>query len=94
MLPASVIRRALAERDVSVGLVSQIKQRMEKAGESDRQKSAPVKTAVKKSATKKSTPPTSKALTADNLIEAKKLVNDLGGIDRARQALKYLEELG
>jgi hypothetical protein len=31
-----------------------------------------------------------KALTADELVEAKKLVDELGGIDQAREALKYL----
>jgi hypothetical protein len=47
--------------------------------------------------TKKTTAATSraaKALTADDLVEAKKLVDELGGIDQAREALKYLEELG
>jgi hypothetical protein len=33
-------------------------------------------------------------LLAKNLVEAKKLVDELGGIDQTRRALKYLEELG
>jgi hypothetical protein len=36
----------------------------------------------------------SNSLTADELLETKKLVDELGGIDRARKALKYREELG
>jgi hypothetical protein len=101
----STILPALAERgiDVSVALVGQIKQRMKKSGESGSGKSMAKKKAVKKkltsrkAMTKKTTAATSraaKALTADDLVEAKKLVDDLGGIDQTREALKYLEELG
>lgn len=32
-------------------------------------------------------------ITAEDLKEAKKLVNELGGIEQVRRALKYLEEL-
>ncbi len=91
---------------MSVALVGQIKQRMKKSGESSGQKSASAhakKSTGKKTAKKQvgrkatatiSTPSTSKALTADDLMEAKKLIDELGGIEQARRALKYLEELG
>jgi hypothetical protein len=36
---------------------------------------------------------TARNLTAADLLEAKKLINELGGIDAARSKLKYLEEL-
>ena len=105
---ASVVIPDLASRGikVSVALVGQIKQRMKKSGESGGQKSASApakkstaKKAAKKRASKKATATkatrsTSKAVTADDLMEAKKLVDELGGIDQARKALKYLEELG
>jgi hypothetical protein len=102
---ASTILPALAERgiDVSVALVGQIKQRMKKSGESGSGESRAKKKAVKKKVVgrkamaKKTTAtssPAAKALTADDLMEAKKLVDELGGIDQAREALKYLEELG
>jgi hypothetical protein len=86
-----------------VALVGQIKQRMKESGESGSGKSTAKKKAVKKKVagrkamTKKTTATSSraaKALTADDLVEAKKLVNELGGIDQAREALKYLEDLG
>ena len=97
---ASTIRPALAERgiDVSLALVGQIKQRMKESGGSGISTSpAKKRTVKKKSAGRKATrkKATSRnALSAENLVEAKKLVDDLGGIDQARQALKYLEKLG
>ena len=50
------------------------------------------KSAGRKATRKKAT--SRNGLSADNLVEAKRLVDELGGIDQARQALKYLEELG
>jgi hypothetical protein len=102
---ASTILPALAERgiDVSVALVSQIKQRLKNSGESGsgkpttKKKAGRKKVAGRKAMTKKTTATSSraaKALTADDLVEAKKLVDELGGIDQAREALKYLENLG
>ena len=100
---ASVVIPDLASRGikVSVALVGQIKQRMKKSGETGGQKSAsaPAKKPAKKRSGKKatatkSTRSTSNSLTADDLMEAKKLVDELGGVDQARRALKYLEDLG
>ena len=83
---ASVVVPELAQGGINVSpaLVSQVKKRMKQAGGSDGQKAAK-KTTAKRSAN---------SLTAENLVEAKKLVDELGGIEQARQALKYLEELG
>lgn len=102
---ASTIRPALAKRgiDVSVALVGQIKQRMKNAGEPGASSAPPKKKAAKRKNARKKTAanktvaasrPTSNTLTADDLMEAKKLVDELGGIDQARKALLYLEELG
>lgn len=100
---ASVVIPDLAARGikVSVALVGQIKQRMKKSGEQGGQKpaSAPAKKSAKTRARKKATateftPSTSKGLTADDLMEAKKLVDELGGIEQARRARNYREELG
>jgi hypothetical protein len=102
---ASTILPALAARgiDVSVALVSQIKQRLKNSGESGsgksttKKKAGRKKVAGRKAMTKKTTATSSRAanaLTADDLVEAKKLVDELGGIDQAREALKYLENLG
>ena len=91
---ASVVVPEMAERGINVSpaLVSQVKKRMKESGQLDGQKAATKKSGSKKSSPKKSAP--ANALTAENLVEAKKLVNELGGIDQARQALKFLEELG
>ena len=91
---ASTIRPALAERgiDVSIALVGQIKQRMKKSGGPGSKKKTAKKKAARMAASRQ--PASANTLTAENLVEAKKLVDDLGGIDQARQALKYLEELG
>ena len=94
---ASVVIPELAQRgiNVSVALVSQVKKRMKQAGQLDGQNLEGQKAATKKSAAKKAAPKKSaKTLTADDLVEAKKLVDELGGMDQARQALEYLEELG
>ena len=63
--------------------------------------SAKKKTGKKKSATVRRGAPKKKAaakrgaaaLTVEDLLEAKKLVNDLGGIDEVRKALDALERL-
>ncbi len=96
---ASTIRPALAERgiNVSLALVGQIKHRMNDSGGSGSKRKTAKKTVGRKKAARKATPrkaASGSALSAANLVEAKKLVDDLGGIDQARQALKYLEELG
>ena len=101
---ASTIRPALAERgiDVSLALVGQIKKRMKESGGSgSKKKTAKKKVAKKKVARKKvarkgslKKATSANALSAADLVEAKKLVDGLGGIGHARKALKYLEELG
>ena len=94
---ASVVVPELAKRGIKVSpaLVSQVKQRMKQAGDLDGQKTTAKKRPGRRSSTRKpTTVSTSKALTANDLVEAKKRVDDLGGIDQARKALKYLEELG
>jgi hypothetical protein len=58
-----------------------------------KKKAVKKKMAGRKAMTKKTTATSSrptKALTTDDLVEAKKLVDELGGIDQAREALKYL----
>ncbi len=94
----SVIIPDLAARgiDVTANLIHQVKRRMNESG-GQPAASAPVKKRRgRKPAAKASAPrsSTSNRLTAENLVEAKKLVDELGGIDQARKALKYLEELG
>lgn len=97
---ASTIRPALADRgiDVSVALVGQIKQRMKKSGGSNGASATPTKKSAKKKRTGKPAnrqkTGSSKAITADDLVEAKKFADELGGIDQARKALEYLKELG
>ena len=104
---ASTIVPELAQRgiDVSPALVNQIKTRMKRAGELGGGSAETVgkKTpgAKKKARRKRSTTKSvngagnrSGALSADDLIAAKKLADELGGIGQARTALKYLEELG
>ena len=96
--------------DVSPALVTQVKTRMKRSGDlggtagvtgetagkktggKKRAKKRARGTNVKKSATRVGT--ASNTLTADELLETKKLVDELGGIDRARRALQYLEDLG
>jgi hypothetical protein len=92
---ASVIRPALAERgiDVSVALIGQIKQWMKKSGGKATKKKAAKKTPAGKQAAPRESV-SAKTLTAEDLVDAKKLVDELGGIDQARKALEYLEELG
>ena len=99
---ASTIRPALAERgiDVSLALVGQIKQRMKESGGSGTSTKPPRKEPKRKRPERKCRKATRKkatsgnALSAADLVEAKKLVDGLGGIGQARKALKYLEELG
>lgn len=106
---ASTIIPELAQRgiDVSPGLVNQVKTGMKRSGDlvgtagatagkktvgKKRAKKRARGTNVKKSAMTSGT--ASNTLTADELLETKKLVDSLGGIDRARRALQFLEDLG
>ena len=87
---ASIVVPALGQRGIKVSpaLVSQVKKRMKQAGNLDGHNAATNASASRTSGAK------SKTLTAENLVDAKKLVDELGGIDQARKALKFLEELG
>ena len=96
--------------EIQPGFVNNVKSQMKKATQgsngqavaSEPAPTTPNATGKKKSRKKKAArtnaapaaSPKSRSLTADNLVEAKKLVDELGGIDQARKALKYLEELG
>jgi len=87
---ASKIIPELAKRGINVSpaLVSQIKQRLKKSGNP----TAPEKRAGAKK-TMRNESRSGSDLTADKLVEAKKLVEELGGLDQARGALSFLEEL-
>ena len=80
------VAAALAERGiiVSVGLVSNIKY-------SKRHKKRGAKRVV--TAARATSRATGSALSAADLIEAKKLVDQLGGVAQARKALETLEQL-
>ncbi len=60
-----------------------------------KKKTGQKKPAKKKTASAKPAASAAKspAITADDLYEAKKLADELGGIDRVREALKALEQL-
>ena len=71
---------------VSPGLVSNVKYSKPRAGGKKRRGRPPGRRAKREGAT-------NGALTAADLLEAKKLVDQLGGIDQAQQALATLDEL-
>ena len=101
---ASVVVAELAQRRIKVSraLVDQVKQRMKKSGDlggsgemvatKTTKKRGGGRTGAKKSVTGAGS--RSNALTAEDLVAAKKLADELGGIDQARKALKYLDDLG
>ena len=72
---------------------------MKQAGDVDGQKTTAKKTTKKRAgrkagAKKATTASMSKALTAENLVQAKKLVDDLGGIEQARRRWRFWRSWG
>ncbi len=91
---ATVVIPALAKEGITVspGLVNNIRSQLKKVGTT--------KKAAKKRAAKRPRPATAsvskragRALSADDIFEAKKLAEQLGGIAEARDALDVLESL-
>ncbi len=93
---ATVVIPALAKEGITVSsaLVSNTRSRLKKAGATN-------KSVTKKNAAKPAIPITTEEssraagdrLSVDDLVEAKKLADELGGIDEARDALDVLERL-
>ncbi len=93
---ATVVIPALAKEGITVSsaLVSNTRSRLKKAGATN--KSAKKKTAGKPASlttTEESSRVGDGRLSAEDLFEAKKLADQLGGIDEARDALDVLERL-
>ncbi len=91
---ATIVIPALAKKGITVsqGLVNNTRSRLKKARATN--KSAPKKRVARKKATrKKVTRPSVLSLSANDLFEAKKLVDKLGNLDGARKAIETLEQL-
>ena len=90
---ASIVIPALAQEGITVSsaLVSNTRSRLKKAGTA--KKSSTKKNAASAATTVASSRAAGSALSADDLFEAKKLADQLGGIDEARGALDVLERL-
>ncbi|WP_166821879.1 hypothetical protein [Thalassoroseus pseudoceratinae] len=92
---ASEIVPALEEKGISVtpGLVSQVKSTIG-GSKPTRKTTKKKKGGAKKTSAPKATRSTSKSsLSATELMNAKKFADELGGIERTRQALDMLEQL-
>ncbi len=76
---------------VSRSLVSQVRKRSEMTNAGDSTRSATKNVANRKRSVTAGAG--EKVITADDLIEAKKLADELGGLDRVREALDALEKL-
>lgn len=97
----SDVLSGLATRGITVSrsLISQVKTKLGQTGrrgtKAVRKKAAKKKTSGADSPQTASAPSSSagRVITADDLYEAKKLADELGGIDRVRSALDALERL-
>ncbi len=97
---ATIVIPALSKKGITVsqGLVNKIRSQLKKVGSTKKtaKKEVVVKkkrVARKKATRKKVTRPSVSALSADDLFEAKKLVDKLGSLDGARKAIETLEQL-
>ncbi len=95
---ASEICPALKEKGIEVtpGLVSQVKSTIGDKKPKTRKTTKKKKTSAKKTSspkTSRSTGSKAAAISGSELMDAKKLADELGGISRARQALDLLEQL-
>lgn len=90
----SGIADKLKEHDVTAAYVSNIKQTM-KAGSKSGGKSRPAAKRKKKAARAASTAPAAKSdkVSVDDLVKAKKLADELGGVDVAKQMLDAVAKL-
>ncbi|TWT74934.1 hypothetical protein [Allorhodopirellula solitaria] len=86
--------------DVNAQFVSTVKSNSKKSKKTGRRGRPPGSTAKKSSVAKKAgRPPASKAkansdeVSLDSLINAKRLVEEMGGVENARNALSVLEQL-
>ena len=90
---ATIVIPALAKEGITVSsaLVSNTRSRLKKAGAT--KKATKKRVARKKTTRKKVTRPSVLSLSANDLFEAKKLVDKLGSLDGARKAIETLEQL-
>ena len=95
---ASEVIPALANVGITTSqqLVSKIRSQLKKAGATKKRvakKKAVKRRPAKKTSIKQQPAPKPKAVTAEDLFEAKRLADTLGGIAEARKALETLEQL-